>query len=88
MLELKVESLGKIEEWLEIIPSKFTRKNYKFGVKRFETGYGRSIVNLIGNPEAYRSVQEEQKVKKIQKKLEGTSKEEYDLRDLIYVRRK
>jgi len=39
-------------------------------------------------PEAYRWVQEEQKVKRIQKKLESARKEEYDLRDLIYVGRK
>jgi len=39
-------------------------------------------------PEAYRSVHEEQKVKRIQKKLENASKEEYDLRDLIHVGRR
>lgn len=39
-------------------------------------------------PDTYGSIKEEQKVKRIQKKLENASKEEYDLRDLIYVGRR
>jgi len=57
MLELKVESLGKVEDWLETVPSKYTKKNYKAGIKRFEAWYGKSIVNLIGGPEASKVVE-------------------------------
>ena len=52
MLELKVESLGKVEDWLEAVPSKYTKKNYKAGVKRFEAWYSKSITTLIGSPDA------------------------------------
>jgi integrase len=52
MLELKVESLGKVEDWLETVPSKYTKKNYKAGVKRFEAWHGKSITTLIGSPDA------------------------------------
>jgi integrase len=57
MLELRVESLGKVDDWLETVPSKYTRKNYRAGVKRFEAWYGKSIVNLIGSSEASKTVE-------------------------------
>jgi len=56
-LELSVSSLGKIEDFLEVIPSKYTRKNYKFGIKKFEEWYGGSITELIKSPQATRKVE-------------------------------
>lgn len=38
----------KIEDWLSAIPSKYTRKSYKAGIKKFEEFYGQGIENLIG----------------------------------------
>lgn len=49
--------MGKLEDFLETIPSKYTRKNYRNGIKKFESWYGKSIVTLIGNPEASKLVE-------------------------------
>lgn len=57
MLKLWKETLGKLEDFLETIPSKYTRKNYRNGIKKFEEWYGKSIVTLIGNPEASKIVE-------------------------------
>jgi len=48
-MELSELTLGKIEDFLEVIPSKHTRKNYKFGIKRFEQWYGSSLVRLFSS---------------------------------------
>jgi len=56
-MELSAISMGKIEDFLEIIPSKHTRKNYINGIKKFETWYGDSITKLIKNPEATKTVE-------------------------------
>jgi hypothetical protein len=56
-LELSEETLGKIEDFLEVIPSKHTRKNYKNGIKKFEKWYGSNITELIGSPEATRNIE-------------------------------
>jgi len=50
-------TLGKIEDFLECIPSKHTRKNYKFGIKRFEEWHGSSITALINSPQATRKIE-------------------------------
>jgi len=39
-------------------------------------------------PEVYKRMQEERKINRIQKRLEKSQKEEYDLRDLVYVGRR
>ncbi|MEM2112112.1 MAG: site-specific integrase, partial [Candidatus Bathyarchaeia archaeon] len=49
--------MGKVEDWLETIPSKHTRKNYVNGIKKFEAWFGDSVVKLIGNPEAKKTVE-------------------------------
>jgi len=56
-MELSAISMGKIEDFLETIPSKHTRKNYVNGIKKFETWYGDSITELIKNPEATKTVE-------------------------------
>jgi len=49
--------MGKIEDFLETIPSKHTRKNYVSGIKKFEEYYGDSITKIIKNPEATKTVE-------------------------------
>jgi hypothetical protein len=56
-LELSEQTLGKIEDFLEVIPSKYTRKNYKNGIKKFEKWYGSSITRLIKSPDATRKIE-------------------------------
>jgi len=56
-MELKEATLGKIEDFLETIPSKYTRKNYISGIKKFEAWYGGSVVELIKSPEATKKIE-------------------------------
>lgn len=51
------ETMPHIEEWLETVPSKNTRKSYVYGVSVFETWYGDSISKLIKSPEASRTIE-------------------------------
>lgn len=46
------------EEWLAGIPSKFTRKSYKAGIKKFESWYGKPVETLIKSPDATRTVEQ------------------------------
>jgi site-specific recombinase XerD len=39
--------MGKINDWLEGIPSAGTRKSYKNGIKRFEKWYGKPVESLL-----------------------------------------
>lgn len=46
------------EDWLSGIPSKYTRKSYKSGIKKFENEYyHKPIEQLIKSPEAGREVE-------------------------------
>jgi integrase len=56
-MELSAISMDKVEDFLETIPSKHTRKNYVNGIKKFEQWYGDSITKLIKNPEATKTVE-------------------------------
>lgn len=56
-MELSALTLGKVEDFLETIPSKHTRKNYVNGIKKFEQWYGDSITKLIQKPEATKTVE-------------------------------
>jgi len=56
-MELSAVTLGKVEDYLETIPSEHTRKNYANGIKKFEQWYGDSITKLIKNPEATMTVE-------------------------------
>jgi len=38
--------MAKLEDWLSAIPSKYTRKTYRSGVKKFEEFYGKPIESL------------------------------------------
>jgi len=49
--------MGKVEDWLETIPSKHTRKNYINGIKRFEAWYGHSVTTLIKSPDATKTIE-------------------------------
>jgi hypothetical protein len=40
--------MAKLEDWLSAIPSKYTRKTYKSGIKKFEGFYGKPIETLLG----------------------------------------
>ena len=39
--------MAKMEDWLSALPSKYTRKTYKSGIKKFEEFYGKSIESLL-----------------------------------------
>lgn len=39
--------ITRIDDWLSVIPSPYTRKSYKAGIKIFEEFYGRGIETLI-----------------------------------------
>lgn len=56
-LNVCVETMGKLEEWLEVVPSKNTKKSYIYGVSVFETWYRDSITKLIKSPEATRTIE-------------------------------
>lgn len=49
--------MGKIEDFLETMPSKHTRKNYVNGIKKFEEYYGDSITKLIKSPDATKTIE-------------------------------
>lgn len=44
--------MGKLENWLSTIPSKATRKNYRAGIRKFETFWKEGIETLIGSENA------------------------------------
>jgi len=47
-----------VEEWLSGLPSKYTRKNYMSGIKKFENEYyHKPIETLIKSPEAGREIE-------------------------------
>lgn len=56
-MELKAMTLGKVDDFLETIPSKYTRKNYVGGIKKFEAWYGACIVELIKSSEATKTIE-------------------------------
>lgn len=39
--------MAKMEDWLSALPSKYTRKTYKSGIKKFEEFYGKPIESLV-----------------------------------------
>jgi hypothetical protein len=39
--------MAKLEDWLSAIPSKYTRKTYKSGIKKFEQFYEKSIESIL-----------------------------------------
>ena len=43
--------MAKIDDWLSAIPSPYTRKTYKAGIKKFEVFYGEGIETLIEKSE-------------------------------------
>jgi integrase len=49
--------MGKMNDWLETIPSPQTRKTYRSGIKKFEEYYGKPIETLIGSDDAGKTVE-------------------------------
>ena len=49
--------MSKVNDWLEGIPSKATRKSYLNGIKTFEEFYGKGVETLIGNKDAGKVVE-------------------------------
>lgn len=49
--------MGKIEDWLSAIPSKYTRKSYKHGILKFEEFYQKGIESLIKSEDAGRTIE-------------------------------
>jgi hypothetical protein len=49
--------MGKVEDWLSAIPSKYTRKSYKHGILKFEEFYGKGIETLIKSEDAGRTIE-------------------------------
>jgi integrase len=49
--------MGKVEDWLSAIPSKYTRKSYKHGIQKFEEFYGKGIETLIKSEESGKTVE-------------------------------
>ena len=39
--------MARVEDWLSAIPSKFTRKTYKSGLKKFEQFYEEPVEKLL-----------------------------------------
>ena len=44
--------MSKVQDWLEGIPSKNTRKSYRHGIEKFEEFYGQGIETLIKSENA------------------------------------
>jgi integrase len=49
--------MGKVEDWLSAIPSKYTRKSYKHGILKFEEFYGKGIETLIKSEESGKTIE-------------------------------
>jgi len=49
--------MGKVEDWLSAIPSKYTRKSYKHGILKFEEFHGKGIETLIKSEDAGRTIE-------------------------------
>jgi len=49
--------MSKVNDWLEGIPSKATRKSYLNGIKTFEKFYGKGVETLIGKKDAGKVVE-------------------------------
>lgn len=49
--------MSKVDDWLEGIPSKATRKSYLNGLKSFEKFYGKGVETLIGDKNAGKAIE-------------------------------
>lgn len=56
-MNISAVTLGHLEDFLETISSKYTRKNYVSGIKKFEGWYGDSITKLIKSPDANKTIE-------------------------------
>jgi integrase len=56
-MKISAVTMGHLEDFLETIASKYTRKNYVYGIKKFEEWYGNSITKLVKFPDATKTVE-------------------------------
>ena len=56
-MKISAVTMGQLEDFLETIASKYTRKNYVYGIKKFEEWYGNSITKLVKSPDATKTVE-------------------------------
>jgi site-specific recombinase XerD len=56
--QVKEMNMELAEEWLAGIPSKYTKKSYKAGIKKFESWFKKPVETLIKSPEATRTVEQ------------------------------
>lgn len=56
-MKISAVRMGQLEDFLETIASKHTRKNYVNGIKKFEEWYGDSITKLIKSPDATKTIE-------------------------------
>jgi len=56
-MNISAVTMGQLEDFLETIASKYTRKNYVNGIKKFEEWYGNSITKLVKSPDATKTIE-------------------------------
>ncbi len=56
-MNISAITLGQLEDFLETIASKHTRKNHVYGIKKFEEWYGDSITKLVKSPDATKMIE-------------------------------
>jgi hypothetical protein len=56
-MKISAITMGQLEDFLETIASKYTRKNYVSGLKKFEEWYGDSITKLVKSPDATKMIE-------------------------------
>jgi len=49
--------MGKVEGWLSTIPSKYTRKDYKHRIQKFEEFYRKGTETLIKSEESGKTIE-------------------------------
>jgi len=55
-MEITVETFGELDDFLETIPSKATRKSYMNGIAKMEEHLGHSILKLLKFPNVSRKL--------------------------------
>jgi len=46
-MKISAVTMGQLEDFFGTVASKYTRKNYVYGIKKFEDWYGNSITKLV-----------------------------------------
>ena len=56
-MNISAITLGQLEDFLETIASKHTRKNYVYRIKKFEEWYGDSVTKLVKSQDATKMIE-------------------------------